>query len=195
MASPRSVASSRSVSSLKSEPPTEKIPVLSGRRRGGLRRWRDGARILLGGFLPGALAGTQVAGLLFFLNGLRLAGWYTPGIWRQPLLWSLYLAYLLITLGREGVKPALSYLLFSLASSYFIMAGLALAYAATGSLLLADLGNSGASMAWIFSLLAAGFVIKMGGFGVRTVNGIESSPKNSSSSSAELPLKVLCPEV
>ena len=75
-------------------------------------------------------------------------------------------SYLLITLGREGVRPALSYLLFSLASAYFIMAGLALAYAATGSLLLADLGNSGASMAWIFSLLAAGFVIKMGGFGV-----------------------------
>ena len=41
-------------------------------------------------------------------------------------------SYLLITLGREGVKPALSYLLFSLASAYFIMAGLALAFALAG---------------------------------------------------------------
>ena len=74
-------------------------------------------------------------------------------------------SYLLITLGREGVKPALAYLLFSLASAYFIMAGFALAYAATDSLQLADLGNSGASAGLVFSLLAAGFVIKMGGFG------------------------------
>jgi formate hydrogenlyase subunit 3/multisubunit Na+/H+ antiporter MnhD subunit len=73
-------------------------------------------------------------------------------------------SYLLITLGRNGVKPALNYLLFSLASAYFILAGFAVAYASTGSLMLADLGGS--DMAGIiFSLLAAGFVIKMGGFG------------------------------
>jgi formate hydrogenlyase subunit 3/multisubunit Na+/H+ antiporter MnhD subunit len=75
-------------------------------------------------------------------------------------------SYLLVTLGREGVKAGLSYLLFSLGSAYFILAGFALAYAASGSLLLADLGSSGDSIAIIFSLLAAGFVIKMGGFGV-----------------------------
>ncbi len=75
-------------------------------------------------------------------------------------------SYLLVTLGRNGVKPALTYLLFSLASAYFILAGFSVAYGATGSLLLADLGNSGDSVAIIFSLLAAGFIIKMGGFGV-----------------------------
>ena len=75
-------------------------------------------------------------------------------------------SYLLVTLGREGVKPALSYLLFSLSSAYFILAGFALAYAATGNLLLTDLGSSGDSTAIIFSLLAAGFLIKMGAFGV-----------------------------
>jgi len=73
-------------------------------------------------------------------------------------------SYLLITLGREGVRPALAYLLFSLASAYFIFAGFAVAYASTGSLLLADLGNSDLTGV-VFSLLAAGFVIKMGGFG------------------------------
>ena len=48
---------------------------------------------------PGSLAGAVVAALLFVLNGLRLAGWHTPGIWRRPLLWSLYLAYAAIALG------------------------------------------------------------------------------------------------
>ena len=75
-------------------------------------------------------------------------------------------SYLLVTLGRHGVKPALTYLLFSLGSAYCILAGFGLAYAATGSLLLADLGASGDAMGIVFSLLAAGFVIKMGGFGV-----------------------------
>ena len=75
-------------------------------------------------------------------------------------------SYLLVTLGREGVKSGLNYLLFSLGSAYFILAGFALAYAASGSLLLSDLGSSGDSMWLIFSLLAIGFVIKMGGFGV-----------------------------
>jgi formate hydrogenlyase subunit 3/multisubunit Na+/H+ antiporter MnhD subunit len=75
-------------------------------------------------------------------------------------------SYLLVTLGRRGVKAALIYLLFSLGSAYFILAGFAVAYAATGSLVLTDLGNSGSAMSIIFSLLAAGFIIKMGGFGV-----------------------------
>ncbi|MDT8281385.1 MAG: proton-conducting transporter membrane subunit, partial [Gammaproteobacteria bacterium] len=84
-------------------------------------------------------------------------------------------SYLLISLGHSnhnsGVKPALTYLLFSLASAYFILAGFALAYAVTGSQLLADLGGSGPgdnSMAIniMFSLLAIGFVAKMGAFGV-----------------------------
>jgi formate hydrogenlyase subunit 3/multisubunit Na+/H+ antiporter MnhD subunit len=75
-------------------------------------------------------------------------------------------SYLLVNLGRNGVKPALIYLLFSLGSAYFILAGFAVAYAATGSLVLADLGTSGSAMSIVFSLLAAGFIIKMGGFGV-----------------------------
>jgi formate hydrogenlyase subunit 3/multisubunit Na+/H+ antiporter MnhD subunit len=75
-------------------------------------------------------------------------------------------SYLLVTLGRSGVMPGLKYLLFSLGSAYFVLAGFAVAWAATGSLLLADLGGSGDAMGIVFSLLAAGFVIKMGGFGV-----------------------------
>jgi formate hydrogenlyase subunit 3/multisubunit Na+/H+ antiporter MnhD subunit len=75
-------------------------------------------------------------------------------------------SWLLVTLGRQGVMPGLRYLLFSLGSAYCILAGFAVAWAATGSILLADLGNSGNAAGVVFSLLAAGFIIKTGGFGV-----------------------------
>ncbi len=74
-------------------------------------------------------------------------------------------SYLLVTLGNKSLKPALSYLLFSLASAYLILSGFAVAYSASGSLLLSSLGNSGDSAGIIFSLLALGFLVKMGGFG------------------------------
>jgi len=75
-------------------------------------------------------------------------------------------SYLLVTLGQNGIKPALKYLLFSLGSAYSILAGFAVAFDVTGSTLLADLGNSGDSTTVIFSLLAIGFLVKMGSFGV-----------------------------
>ncbi len=75
-------------------------------------------------------------------------------------------SYLLITLGRNGVKPSLTYLLFSLAAAYCILAGFALAYAATGSIELAALGGAGDTTGLVFSLLAAGFVIKTGALGM-----------------------------
>ena len=36
---------------------------------------------------------------LFVLHTVRLAGWYTHGIWSSPLLWSLYVALWFITAG------------------------------------------------------------------------------------------------
>ena len=36
---------------------------------------------------------------LFILYSVRLAGWYTSGIWQKPLLWSLYIAMLFIVVG------------------------------------------------------------------------------------------------
>lgn len=40
-----------------------------------------------------------IALVLFVINTLRLSGWYTPGIWQKPLLWSLFLSYGFFTLG------------------------------------------------------------------------------------------------
>jgi len=42
---------------------------------------------------------TLFAWALFALNGYRLFNWHTAGIWRVPLLWSLYLSAWLINLG------------------------------------------------------------------------------------------------
>lgn len=50
-------------------------------------------------FLSRPGAGTVLAALLFLLTAVRLAGWHTRGIWRKPLLWSLYLSLAFIDLG------------------------------------------------------------------------------------------------
>ena len=36
---------------------------------------------------------------LLISNSIRLAGWYTPGIWKKPLLWSLFVAFIAINFG------------------------------------------------------------------------------------------------
>ncbi len=36
---------------------------------------------------------------LFIIYSIRLIGWYTPGIWKKPLLWSLYAAMFFINVG------------------------------------------------------------------------------------------------
>ncbi|MBS1269868.1 MAG: hypothetical protein MAG794_00820 [Gammaproteobacteria bacterium] len=36
---------------------------------------------------------------LFVVNLVRLAGWHTPGLWKKPLLWSLYVAYGFVVAG------------------------------------------------------------------------------------------------
>jgi len=74
-------------------------------------------------------------------------------------------SYLLVTLGKESARPALSYVLFSLGSAYLILAGLALGYGASGSTLLAGLQQAGTLGPVIFALLVLGFIIKTGGLG------------------------------
>ncbi len=45
----------------------------------------------------------QIAALLslglFIITSIRLAGWHTIGIWKKPLLWSLFISFLFINLG------------------------------------------------------------------------------------------------
>jgi len=57
-----------------------------------------------------------LAAALCVLHSIRLWGWYTPGIWKKPLLWVLYLGYGWMILGfglkfsvfMFGVSPSLA---------------------------------------------------------------------------------------
>lgn len=49
--------------------------------------------------LPNHFLGALLAAVLFGLNTLRVMGWHTMGIWQRPLLWSLFMAFLMINLG------------------------------------------------------------------------------------------------
>jgi len=52
------------------------------------------------------------AALLCLLHTIRIVGWHTPGIWRKPLLWVLYLAYGWIIIGF-AITSAAHYVEFS----------------------------------------------------------------------------------
>lgn len=83
-----------------------------------------------GGFLAYAISmifsfdyriGAALALLLFVCLSLRLFHWYTAGIWKKPLLWSLYLSLLCIDLGflMAALGPWLRI------SSYLVLHGFA----------------------------------------------------------------------
>lgn len=50
-------------------------------------------------FIQAPYLTTALAWSLFALNGFRLCNWHTAGIWRVPLLWSLYLSAWFINVG------------------------------------------------------------------------------------------------
>jgi len=68
-------------------------------------KWLDNTNLLLflAFFIAYLLAwttfSTWMALALFVITTMRLVGWYTQGIWRKPLLWSLFIALVLIDLG------------------------------------------------------------------------------------------------
>lgn len=50
-------------------------------------------------FLNNNLLSGYLAIALFIVYFIRVVGWYTPGIWKKPLLWSLHVAMLFIVIG------------------------------------------------------------------------------------------------
>ena len=50
-------------------------------------------------FWQNVLVTAALAGLLFAIHTMRLAGWHTRGIWKKPLLWVLYTGYAGATCG------------------------------------------------------------------------------------------------
>lgn len=110
----------------------------------------------------------MLAFILCLLHGLRLGGWYAPGIWRKPLLWILYIAYASITLGFGLTALAnLGYLTPVLATHAFGLGGVGLM--TLGMMARVILGHTGrnvfdppAILRWIFLLAILGLVSRIG---------------------------------
>jgi uncharacterized protein involved in response to NO len=104
---------------------------------------------------------------LLLMHALRLYDWHTPGIWRKPLLWSLYLGYGFLLLGFAlqaashwfGVAP-------TLAMHAFAVGGVGLVTIAMMARV--ALGHSGRNvfepppiLAPIFALVVAGALVRV----------------------------------
>ena len=50
-------------------------------------------------FFPGSVYSAHFALALFAIHAIRVSGWLTPGIWKKPLLWSLFAAYFFMISG------------------------------------------------------------------------------------------------
>lgn len=108
-----------------------------------------------------------LATILFCLHSIRMIQWHTPGIWKKPLLWVLYVAYAFITIGF-ALKTA-SYLFEispSLATHAWTYGGIGLM--TIGMMARVALGHTGRNvfeppkiLFWCFTILFSGAVIRV----------------------------------
>lgn len=137
-------------------------------------KWLDiSIMLLLAGLLLNELAlqnssiGILVGSLLFLANGFRLFNWHTKGIWKAPLLWSLYCGLWLINLGF--LFTSLSYLTSSVSMIFAIhllaIGGIGLTTVAMMARV--SLGHTGRNIqqpprmvSYAFGLLIAGAILR-----------------------------------
>ena len=110
---------------------------------------------------------SAVAALLAFTLSTRCWGWYTPGIWKKPLLWIIYLAYSWITLGFA--LKAISHVVFinpMLTVHAFAYGGIGLM--TLGMMARVALGHTGRNVfdppqliSWMFYVAVAGSVCRV----------------------------------
>jgi uncharacterized protein involved in response to NO len=138
------------------------------------RAWLDAASLIL--FVvfwladiiePDAPLVAGLAGVLCVLHGIRLAGWYAAGIWRQPLLWVLYLAYAAIVIGFALKAVVTVFAISPLLSLHAFTTG-GIGLFTLGMMARVTLGHTGrnileppAAVAWMFGMLVAGAVIRV----------------------------------
>ena len=98
-----------------------------------------------------------LAGLLFVTHSVRLAGWYTVGIWNKPLLWVVYAGYGGATFGflLKALAPFTS-LPPSLALHAFALGGIGMI--TVGMMARISLGHTGHNIQQHSRLLAPIFV-------------------------------------
>ena len=105
------------------------------------------------GFYPSALL--MFAGLAMLITAKQSFGFFAA--WEVLTVGS----YFLILRGKNSEPHALSYILFSLAGAFAIIAGFALASQGTAPFEISSLADISANLApWVFVLLAIGFMTK-----------------------------------
>jgi len=138
------------------------------------RRWLDRSSLLF--FLlfwiadllrPNGAPVALLAGILFVLHGIRLAGWHTYGLWKKPLLWVLFLAYGSLVAGF-ALKVAVFVFHFSpyLAVHAFTVGGIGLM--TIGMMARVSLGHTGrnvldppSGLSWMFAVLFVGAIVRV----------------------------------
>ncbi len=110
------------------------------------------------GFYPVALL--MYAGLAYIIQASNSLEFFFG--------WELMTAgsYFLIIRGKKSMPHGLSYMLFSIAGAYALLAGFGLIYAGTGTLALGSLASVTTNITVIFSLLAIGFMTKTASLGL-----------------------------
>jgi uncharacterized protein involved in response to NO len=116
---------------------------------------------------PNAYLTAGLAGLSCLIHGFRLVGWHTPGIWKKPLLWVLYLAYIFIVVGFAlKVLTIVSQVSVYLAVHAFAFGGIGMM--TSGMMARVSLGHTGRNifahpraLFWIFALLFCGTLVRV----------------------------------
>lgn len=138
------------------------------------RKWVDMASLVLmlvlwlvDVFTPYKGFTAMVAAALFLLHTLRLFDWYTAGIWKKPLLWVLYLAYLWIIAGFAMLALSASGLIAPLLAVHAFAYG-GIAMITLGMMARVSLGHTGRNvfepppiLALIFMLLFFGALARV----------------------------------
>lgn len=110
---------------------------------------------------------TFFAVILFVLYSIKLINWHTPIIWKQPLLWVLYVSYSIIVIGF-ALKAAVPYFNISplLSVHSFAIGGIGLM--TIGMMARVSLGHTGRNIykpqrvvKWIFFILLASAVLRV----------------------------------
>lgn len=118
-------------------------------------------------WMTSVAAAALTGAFLFVINSYRLACWYTRGIWRVPLLWGLYLAFVAIDVGfLLEVIAALSGVSRSLAVHAYTVGGIGLATLSMMSRV--TLGHTGRMISnppvatrWSFGVLLVGVICRV----------------------------------
>jgi uncharacterized protein involved in response to NO len=116
---------------------------------------------------PDGPAAAALAGLLGVLHLVRMAGWYTPGIRRRPLLWSLYAGYGFLVIGFVlkaavpvfGISPLLALHAFACGGIGLFTLGMMtrVSIAHTGR----DIFTPYPTLFWMFAALLLGAVVRV----------------------------------